>query len=812
MTRSGVIGTLVWVVLVAVSAFVVIRARYTTDLSAFLPRSPTATQRLLVDQLRDGLASRLIIVALEGADSQTRARVSMAMAKRLRSDDAVFVSVNNGDSSGTDRDRDFLFSHRYLLSESVTPERFTVTGLKDAIQDSVDMLASPAGLLVKELLPHDPTGEMVQIVGQLGSSGAPRTEAGVWASGDGKRALLVAQTRALGSDTDGQQRAVEEIRQAFAAAGGNRLALLMSGPGVFAVVSRATIIKEVTRLSILSTAVIVTLLLGVYRSVTALVLGLVPVASGALAGVAAVALGLGVVHGITLGFGITLIGEAVDYSIYLFIQSRQNRSPNGESREGQDAGWLRSVWPTIRLGMLTSVCGFASLLPSGFSGLTQLGLYSIAGLVAAGLVTRFVLPHWLPQNFSIRDVSPIGVAVSNVLQRLRGAPIVVVVVAALAGVALYLHRDTLWNHEISALSPVSQADQDLDAQLRVDIRAPDVRYLAVVSAPDEQSALGAAEKVGARLDKLIDDDVIGGFDSPARYLPSEAAQHARQASLPPADELRDRLNKALVGMPVRAERLEPFLSDVAAARTQPILTRADLDNTSMASGFDALLMRRGSSPGLSDSQTAASQPGWIALMPLRASPSNPSYIDDRKVRSAVEAAAPGQATVLDIKGEADALYSTYLLEAVRLSLAGFAAIVILLLIALRSLTRVVRVVIPLALAVVTVAGGFALVGHQLTILHVIGMLLIVAVGSNYALFFDRRAADAHPGSVPLTLASLIVANIATVVSFGILAFSTVPVLAALGSTVAPGALLALIFSALLARHLPPPTPAQAVAG
>jgi predicted exporter len=741
-----------------------------------------------VDQLRDGLASRLIIVAIDGADSQTRARVSVAMAKRLRSAAALFVSVNNGESSGTDRDREFLFSHRYLLSESVTPERFTVDGLKDAIQDSIDLLASPTGLLVKELLPHDPTGEMVQIVGQLGSGGAPRTEDGVWASGDGKRALIVAQTRALGSDTDGQQRAVEAIRAAFAAAyGGGHVTLLMSGPGVFAVDSRATIIKEVTRLSILSTVIIVALLLGVYRSATALLLGLVPVASGALAGVAAVALGLGVVHGITLGFGITLIGEAVDYSIYLFIQSR---SPN-------DSGWLRSVWPTIRLGMLTSVCGFASLLPSGFSGLAQLGLYSIAGLVAAALVTRFVLPHWLPRNFAIRDVSPIGVAASRVLQRVRGAPIIVIAIAALAGVVVYLHRDTLWNHEISALSPVSQADQDLDAQLRVDIRAPDVRYMVVVSAPDEESALAVAEKVGTRLDELIDEDVIGGFDSPAHYLPSQAIQHSRQASLPPADELRERLAKAVVGMPVRAERLEPFLADVATARTQPLLSRKDLDNTTLASGFDALLMRR------------QQVPGWIALLPLRASPSNPSYIDDRKVRSAVEEAAPGQATVLDIKGEADALYSTYLLEAVRLSLAGFAAIVILLLIALRSPTRVIRVVIPLALAVLTVAGGFALMGRQLTILHVIGMLLIVAVGSNYALFFDRRATDAHPGSVPLTLASLLIANVATVVSFGILAFSTVPVLAALGSTVAPGALLALVFSALLARHLP--TPARAVA-
>jgi predicted exporter len=831
LTRVGVVGTLVWVVLALIAAVVVARARYTTDLSAFLPKSPTPTQRLLVDQLRDGLASRLIIVAIEGADSQTRARVSVAMANGLRSADALFVSVNNGESSGTDRDREFLFSHRYLLSESVTPERFTVDGLKDAIQDAVDLLASPAGLLVKELLPHDPTGEMVQIVGQLGSGGAPRTEAGVWASGDGKRALMVAQTRALGSDTDGQQRAVEAIRAAFAAVahGDRHVTLLMSGPGVFAVDSRATIIKEVTRLSILSTVIIVALLLGVYRSATALLLGLVPVASGALAGIAAVALGLGVVHGITLGFGITLIGEAVDYSIYLFIQSRQGQLPqhqpqqvgpqqvdprqadpqqadphNGRpvhTRSPNDSGWLRSVWPTIRLGMLTSVCGFASLLPSGFSGLAQLGLYSIAGLVAAALVTRFVLPHWLPRNFAIRDVSPIGIAVSRVLQRVRGAPIIVIAIAVLAGIVVYLHRDTLWNHEISALSPVSEADQDLDAHLRVDIRAPDVRYMVVVSTSDEESALAVAEKVGRRLDKLIDEDVIGGFDSPAHYLPSQAVQHERQASLPPADELRERLGKAVVGMPVRAERLEPFLADVVIARTQPLLTRKDLDNTTLASGFDALLMRR--------QQTA--QPGWIALLPLRASPSNPSYIDDRKVRSAVEEAAPGQATVLDIKGEADALYSTYLLEAVRLSLAGFAAIVILLLIALRSPTRVIRVVIPLALAVLTVAGGFALMGRQLTILHVIGMLLIVAVGSNYALFFDRRATDAHPGSVPLTLASLLIANVATVVSFGILAFSTVPVLAALGSTVAPGALLALVFSALLARHLPTPAQARAVA-
>ncbi|HEY6927984.1 MAG TPA: MMPL family transporter [Steroidobacteraceae bacterium] len=812
MTRSRVAGrpgglaaTLLWAVLATVAAIIVARARYTTDLSAFLPRSPTANQRLLVDQLKDGLASRLIIVAIEGSDSATRARLSRAMAERLRHD-TQFVSVNNGESAGTERDRAFLFEHRYLLSDSVAPERFTVEGLRDAIQDSIDLLASPAGLLAKELLPRDPTGEMVQIVGQLASGGAPRVADGVWASGDGKRALLIAQTRAPGSDTDGQQRAVEAIRAAFAspapssgsspltpAAGSSassttKPSLLMSGPGVFAVNARADIIKQVTRLSILSTALVVALLLGVYRSVAALVLGLVPVASGALAGIAAVALGAGVVHGVTLGFGITLIGEAVDYSIYLFIQSQQRATTAG----GTGVDWQRSVWPTIRLGMLTSVFGFASLLPSGFSGLSQLGLYSIAGLVAAALVTRFVLPHWLPRNFSIRDVSPIGVAVSRALERIKAASVLVGVLALAAAIVIYLHRDTLWNREISALSPVSLADQDLDAQLRVDIRAPDVRYMVIVAAPDEQAALTAADKVSTQLNRLIDENVIGGFDSPAHYLPSLAVQRARQASLPSPEELRDRLQKALAGMPLRPERLEPFLADVATARMQPLLTRKDLDNTSLASGFDALMLHR--------------QQRWIALMPLRASASNPSYIDDRRVRSAVERAAPGQAGVLDIKGEADSLYSTYLAEAVRLSLAGFAAIVMLLFIALRSPARVVRVVMPLALAVLTVVGGFVVLGRQLTILHVIGLLLIVAVGSNYALFFDRRANETHPGSVPLTLASLLIANLATVVNFGILAFSTVPVLTALGSTVAPGALLALLFSALLARHLPAPAP------
>src|SRR6185312_3059082 len=170
---------------------------------------------------------------------------------------ARFSSVSNGDDSGLERDRAFLFDHRYVLSESVSPERFTVEGLHSAIQDTLDLLSSPAGLLVKPLLARDPTGEMVQIVDQVGAGQAPRTDNGVWSSQDGKRALLIAQTHAAGSDTDGQQQAIEAIRGAYAnsvaampEAARKGLSLEMSGPGVFSVAARTTIQHEVLRLSL----------------------------------------------------------------------------------------------------------------------------------------------------------------------------------------------------------------------------------------------------------------------------------------------------------------------------------------------------------------------------------------------------------------------------------------------------------------------------------------------------------------------------------------------------------------------------------
>lgn len=774
MKRLAALPVVLWLAGLVLCAGIALRAHYTADMSAFLPRNPTPAQQLLVDQLTEGVLSRLLLVGIEGATPAARADLSRGLARRLE-EGGLFLSVRNGDVATLAKDREFLYSNRYLLSPSVVPERFTPAGLHEAIAESIDLLASPAGLMLKGLLGHDPTGELVGLIGSLDTSASPSSENGVWVSRDGRRAILMLQTRAAGSDTDAQEAGIARIRSDFAAlaaeAGQPEARLLVSGAAVFAVNSRAAIESEAVRLSTLGTTAVITLLLLVYRSFTAVFLGLLPVVSGALAGIAAVALGFGTVHGLTIGFGTTLIGEAVDYTIYYFVQS------DGE----KEGGWMQRFWPTIRLGVLTSLCGFASLLFSGFPGLAQLGLYSIAGLLTAALVTRFVLPHLRPPGLAIRDIAPLGRALAGFwawLSRVRLA----VPLLVLAAVAILVgHRDHLWNSSLSGMSPISAADQALDQSLRADLGAPDLRYLVVLKAASREAALQTAEAAGARLGQLVADGVLAGYESPARFLPSTAVQQARQQALPERDTLARNLDQALAGLPLRASRLVPFLDDVDTARRQPLLTPDSLRGTTLALAVDSLLLER--------------PQGWTVLLPLR-TPGGDQPFDAARVQATL---AGTDALVVDIFGESNNLYRTYLDEALLLSLAGILAIVVLMGITLRDPWRLLRVLTPVVAAELIVMAGLAATGQALTLLHLVGMLLIVAVGTNYALFFDR--ADRNPGDDPRTLGSLLLANLATVMGFGILAFSPVPVLKAIGITVGPGAVLTLLLSAMLARRM-----------
>ena len=778
-----------WLALLAAGLGVIAHARFSADMSAFLPRAPDARQRVLVEQLRDGLVSRIVLVGIDGADARARARVSTLLAGRLRAT-PEFAAVENGQSTRGARDFEFAYAHRYLLDSGPTPEDFRPAALHRAIGEAIARLASPMGSGLQRLLPSDPTGATLRWLGRVAPTEQPRLLDGVWASPDGRRALLLLVTRAAGTDTDAQQRALQLLHQAFEAARGASgsaaapTRLVLGGPPVFAVHSRDAIERAVTRVSLLGASLIVVLLLLVYRSLPLLAAGLLPVFSGVVAATAAVALGFGVVQGITLGFGTTLMGEAVDYSIYLFVQS-------GEVPSGGREAWIEGFWPTVRLGMLTSVVGFASLLLSDFPGLAQIGAYSIAGLLGAAAVTRFVLPQLLPGSPGLRDLSGVGQRLLRVVQQLRRLRWLLPLLALASLAVLASQRAHVWNPRLSALSPIPRSMLAVDAQLRSEIGAPDSGQLVAVQGATQQQVLQDAQALAPRLRDLQRRGAIGGFDSPARYLPGEAAQRARQLALPDAQRLRADVRAAVRGLPVDAKVFEPFVADVAAARHAPLLRRRDFAGTSFALALDGMLLR-------------GRDGRWTALLPLRA----PAHgaLDVQALREELRGTA---AHYVDLGATSNRLYRDYLRTAIWLSLGGLAGIGLLLLATLRSPRRVARVLAPLVVAVLVLAAALVLLGVRLTLLHLVGMMLVVAVGSNYALFFERG--EREGGIAPRTLASLVFANLSTVAGFAPLLLAGVPVLSSLGATVAPGAMLALLFSAMASKGDADGAPAPAAA-
>ncbi|MBX3622724.1 MAG: MMPL family transporter [Rhizobacter sp.] len=781
LARRGVLA--VWLACVALALGIAWRTHYVADLSAFLPSTPSAEQAVLLDQLRSGVASRLVLIGLEGGTREARSAASVKLAQALRQSGA-FDAVHNGDNSQFEGTARFLFEHRYLLSPAVDAQRFTVEGLRAGIDESTSLLGTPAGALIKPVILRDPTGETVRMAEGMLPAQSPRMDGGVWVSRDGHRAVLLATTHADGADLDGQERALQLVHSRFDALKAEGVTLVLSGSGSFAVASRAQIKHEVERLAIAGgVAIIGILLLSFGGSLRTLASAMLPVACGVLGGIAAVSLVFGNVHGITLGFGTTLIGEAVDYAIYYLIQAR----PLSGSAKGTGAKqWVVDNWPTVRLGLWTSICGFAALLFSGFPGLAQLGVFSIAGLAAAALTTRHVFPLIAPDGApGIGLRRRLGQAVgwcSAVLPRARWPLAAVVVVAAVALVVM----PSGWRGNLSSLSPVGADKLKLDETLRGDIGASDNGTIVAVAAADEAGVLAQAEAAGARLDKLVDAGVIAGYESPARVLPSPATQERRRAALPDAAVLSANLEQATVDGPLPARRLQAFIADVQAARQQPPLTLASFKGTPLAPALAAqVLAGDGTRP-------------WRAL--LRVQPGPKGEPDVARLRTAL-ADLPGT-QVVNIGNELSGLYARYLREARLQALLGAVAVCVLLGVHLRSWRRLWRIAQPIAGAVLIVLAAMTAAGVPLGILHLVGLLLTVAIGSNYALFFDqiRAMEESQPPGTPYvvdsdTLASLALANLTAVVSFCLLAFSSIPALYAVGEVVAPGILLGLLLSA-----------------
>jgi predicted exporter len=763
---------LLWLLFVLGLAWLV-QSRLTVsgDLRLFMPTPKTSEQKFLIEQLGEGPGSRVLLLAIEGAPGERLAELSRGLRDAL-AHDAAFRYIGNGEDT-LDAIPERLRAYRYLLSPTLDTHRFDAPYLHAQLQQRLQDLGSPAAAMIEPLVPSDPTLETLTLAERWQPPREPNKIDGLWFSPDGKRALLFVETRAAGFDPQGQQTAVQDLQDAFAKLVGTDKAparLTISGPGAFSVLISNRTQYEATIIGIVDTVSLLLLLLIAYRSPRILLLAPLPLATAGLAGLAAVSLAFGSVHGITLAFGFTLIGVVQDYPVHLFSHQHPGLSP-----------WknVRTLWPTLATGVISTCIAYLTFLISGVVGLQQLSVFTIVGLAAAAICTRWMLP-------ALIDPDPRDVASSPLLGRLwnridalpqpRWPLLAGISLVALA--VLVWAPAQLWENNLAALTPVPKKLLDRDQQLRSELGAPDVRYLLTMEAADADTVLAREATLVPELDALVARKAIDGYDLASRYLPSAAVQHARQQRLPDDTTLSTMLSEATRDLDFKPDVFAPFLHDVATARTLPPLRARDLADTPLALRLQSLLQTT------SDRRAR----GLISL----------TGVNDTMPLVQLATRHPGELQLLDLKQASESLVTAYrerVLYTLCIALVLLAGAVWF---ALRSTHRVLKALTPLLISTLLILALFHACGVALSLFHLIALILAAGLGLDYALFFEHAGEDRDDQL--RTLHAVLISAASTGLVFGLLGTSSIPVLRAIGLTVALGVVFNFVLALLISRE------------
>lgn len=591
----------------------------------------------------------------------------------------------------------------------------------------------------------------------------------LFVAGEGREYVLLTYTLKQSAFSLGAQAAVAPLlEQARSAARGAApgAEVITAGVVLHAAAAGQQASREIHTIGVGSFIGIVLLTWLTFRSVKPIGLTLVAVGVGFLGALSVCWLLFGHIHLLTLVFGASLIGVAQDYGIY-FLCHRLRADPSLGS-----PALLRQLLPGLGLTLLAAVIGYLGLALTPFPGLRHMAVFSALGLVFAWLT----VVCWFPRLISGRTLEAGWLAqryraLVRHWPRLSGKPAALVVVLALTALAIGGWSQLTTNDDIRSLqsSPPALIQDQIKLSRLLDAPSP-VQYFLVRGGSSEQ-VLQREEALKRRLEPLVAQQHIAGYQALSNWVPSARAQAARMA-LVEARLLRADGPLALLAAEIGEDRA--WVADSAAhlrAQARPMLV-------------DDFL------------RTPAAEPWrhlWLGVIDAPGGKVHASIVALRGLRYASLPVLAGAADGLDgvqwvdKVGGISAVLGSYRATMGWVVLGAYAVVFAVLFPRYRG--RTWRVLAPTAAASVLTLALLGLGGQHLQLFHVLALMLLLGVGVDYGIFMqeDSDGDDAPWLAVGLSAAS-------TILSFGLLALSATPALRAFGLTMLLGAALVWLFA------------------
>ncbi len=544
--------------------------------------------------------------------------------------------------------------------------------------------------------------------------------------------------------------------------------ILLMGAVQHAVWGASSARHEVSTIGNGSLLGVIALMLLVFRSARVLGLSLLPLGAGVAAGLVCTLWLDGEIHLITLVFGSTVIGVAMDYSLHFLTEHYKTSTRDG----GSARHCLQQVFPGITFAMITSAIAYAAIGFAPFPVLRQIAVFSSAGLLMAWFTVVSLYPQVLqPARFADARWLACSARIDESLRTLfhsrsRKALLLLLAVAMLPGV-LSLHA----NDDVHMLQTPDVEISAMENRVQALTGFRPAGRFFLIEGETEQQVLERCEWLSTQLgEQHLSHDII------THYLPSQQRQRENFSLLRSLFIPSDVTQQGVASQWAQTVGLAPSVVQQTAGQfAQPPahwLTMKDLQASPLGVSLQRFQL----------SQTAR---GYISAAFVGADAAD-------EMMQALAVQQPGVHWMNPVQ-DISALFQHFRVQACWMMLCAYTFIALLLLWRY-GVHAAWRVLLAPALAAWLTLGLLGYLDVAINLFHVLALLLVLGVGIDYSIFFAESSA--HRDS---TMLAVLLSTFTTLLSFGLLALSKTAAISGFGMVVSIGMVCALLFSPL-AQH------------